>query len=42
MLTDSFLLEKWGILEVARRQDCKNLLNLGCEDSIRFEIFQVA
>ena len=26
MITDSFLLEKWGTLEVERRYDCKNLL----------------
>ena len=41
-ITDSFLVEKWGTLERARRYVCKNLLNLDCLDSIRFDIFQVA
>ena len=38
MITDSFLVEKRGILERARRYGCKNLLNLDCQDSIRFGI----
>ena len=42
MNSDSFLIEKLGTLEIARRYDCKNLLNLGCQESIRFDIFQVA
>ena len=42
MNSDSFLIEKSGTLEIARRYDCKNLLNLGCQESIRFDIFQVA
>ena len=42
MITDSFLVQKWGTLEVATRYDWKNLLNLGCQDSIHFGIFQVA
>ena len=41
MITDSSSGKKWGTLEVVRRQDCKNLLNLGCQDSIRFGIFQI-
>ena len=32
MITDSFLIEKWGTLELARRHVCKNLLNLDCQD----------
>ena len=39
---DSFLVKKWGKLERARRYVYKNLLNLDCQDSIRFGIFQVA
>ena len=42
MITDSFLVEKWGTLERARRYVCKNLLNLDCENSIRFGTYQVA
>ena len=30
MIPDSFLVEKWGILEAARRYVYKNLLNLNC------------
>ena len=41
MITDPFLVEKWGTLEVARRQDYKNVLNSGCQDCIRFGIFEV-
>ena len=41
-ITDSFLVEKWGTLERARRYVCKNLLNLDCENSIRFGTYQVA
>ena len=41
MKTDSFLVEKWGILKVAREYDWNNLLNVGCQDIIRFGIFQV-
>ena len=40
--TDSFLVEKWGTLERARKYVFKNLLNLDCQGSIRFGIFQVA
>ena len=42
MITDSFLVEKWGTLERARRYVWKNLLNLDCQDSVRFNIYQVA
>ena len=42
MATDSFLVEKWGTLELVRRYVCKNLLNLYCQDSIRFSIYQVS
>ena len=35
MITDSILVEKW-------EKSCKNLLNLDCQDSIRFGINQVA
>ena len=28
-----FLVEKWGALEVEKKYDWKNLLNLGCQDS---------
>ena len=42
MITNPFLVEKWGTLERARRYVCKNLLNLDCQDSIRFNIYQVA
>ena len=41
-ITDSFIVEKRGTLESARRHVCKNLLNLHCLGSIRFGIFQVA
>ena len=37
-----FLVEKWGILERTRRYVRKNLLNLDCQDSIRFGIYQVS
>ena len=37
-----FLVEKWGTLERARRYVCKNLSNLDRQDSIRFDIYQVA
>ena len=40
--TDFFLVEKWGTLERARKYVFKNLLNLDCQGSIRFDIFQVA
>ena len=40
MITDSFLAEKWGTLERARSYVCKNLLNLDCQVSILFGIFQ--
>ena len=36
-----FLVEKWGTLERAWRYACRNLLNLDCQDSIHFDIFQV-
>ena len=42
MITDSFLVEKWGRLDRASRYVYKNLLNLDCQDSIRFDIYQVA
>ena len=42
MITDVFLVEKWGTLECTRRYASKNLLNLECQDSVRFEIFQDA
>ena len=42
MITDSSLVQKWRTLERARRHVSKNLLNLDCQDSIRFGIFQVA
>ena len=42
MITDSFLVEKWGRLDRANRYVYKNLLNLDCQDSIRFDIYQVA
>ena len=41
MMTDSSLVEKLGTLERARRYICKELLNLDCQDSIRFGVFQV-
>ena len=41
MIAYSFLIEKWGRLDNARRYDCRNVLNLGCQDSICFGIFQV-
>ena len=42
MITDSFLVEKWGTLERATRNICKNVINLDCQGSIGFEIYQVA
>lgn len=42
MITNLLLVEKWGTLEIVSRYDWKNLLNLGCQTSIRFSIFQVA
>ena len=42
MITDSFLIEKWGALERARRNVWINSSNLDCQDSIRFNIYQVA
>ena len=42
MITDSFLVDKWRTLEHVSRYVCKNLLNLDCQDSIRFCIYQVA
>ena len=41
MITDSFLVEIRGALERAMRYVFKNLLNLYCQNSIRFGIFQV-
>ena len=38
MVTDSFLGEKWGILERAQKYVWKSLLNLDCQD---FNIYQV-
>ena len=40
MITDSFLVEKWGT-ERARRHVSKNLLNLDCQDRIRFGIYHL-
>ena len=40
MITDSFLVEKWGTLDGARK--CENVLHLDCQGSIRFGIYQVA
>ena len=42
MITESFLVEKWGALECAWWYACRNLLNLNFQDSIRVVIFQVA
>ena len=42
MITDSFLGEKLGTSERTRRYVGKNLLNLDCQDSIRFAMFQAA
>ena len=42
MITDLFLVEKWRTLEIASRYNWKNILNLGCQNSIQFGIFQVA
>ena len=39
MITDSFSIEKLGTIEHAGRYACRNLLNLDCQDSIRFGIF---
>ena len=41
MITDSFLVEIRGALERATRYVFKKLLNLDCQHSIRFGIFQV-
>ena len=41
MITDSFLVKKWGTLEHARRYVCKNLLNLDFQDSICFAFFKL-
>ena len=41
MITDSFLVEKWGT-ERAQTHVSKNLLNLDCQDRIRFVIYQVS
>ena len=42
MITDSFLVEEWGTLEDARKYVCNDVLNMDCQESIRFGIFQVA
>ena len=42
MITDSFLVEKWGTLERAKMYVCKSLLDLDCQGSIRLGIFYVA
>ena len=42
MITDSFLVEKWGTLERAKRYVCKSLLDLDCQGSIRLGMFYVA
>ena len=34
MITDSYLVKKWGTLERARRNVWKNVLNLDFQDSI--------
>ena len=41
MITDSFLVEIRGALERATGYVFKKLLNLDCQHSIRFGIFQV-
>ena len=41
IITDSFLVEKWGVLERPGSYASKNLLNLDYQNSIRFGIFQV-
>ena len=40
-IPDSFLVEKWGTLERARRYLCKYLLNLDFQDSICFAFFKL-
>ena len=40
-ITDSFLVEKLGTLEHARRYVCKNVLNLNCQDSICFAFLKL-
>ena len=42
IITDSFLVEKFGKFEHVRRYVCKNLLNLDYQESIRFGIFQIS
>ena len=42
MIIDYFSVEKCETLEVATRYHCKNVLKSGCQDSIRFDIFEVA
>ena len=42
MFKGSFLVEKRGTLERARKCVCKNLLYFDCQDSIRFGVYQVA
>ena len=42
MIADSFLVEKWKTLERIQMYVWKNSLNLDCQDSISFGIFQVA
>ena len=42
MITDSFLVEKWGTLERAKTYVCKSLLDLDCQGSIRLGMFYVA
>ena len=41
-IADSYLVEKWKTLEHVKRYVWKNLLNLDCQESISFGIFQVA
>ena len=42
IITDSSLAQKWGTLERARRNVCKSLLKLHCQDIICSGIYQVA
>ena len=41
IITDSFLVEKWGTLEHARRYVCKNVLSFDWQDSICFTFFKL-
>ena len=41
IISDSFFSRGMGALKHARRYACKNVLNLDCQDSIHFGIYQV-